>query len=282
MTTLCLRVSLQCLALICLASISSQCQAQVLPASGNTQVTADNAEVLFGTGAREIVVGGLLDIDMATFGAGSTVNSPFGATTVSFDASDVNTSTVSVDLQNESGLVIGTFTSNNLRLLALRSSPNGNPYSASFIFDDPLFTSNDAGTSGIVGTSLTITVTDNEFTGTANATTGLSPDEFLTNVSNGSFIIDQADVEILFRSGDSLFVERIGILQSDPNQQFALETTTTLLGDANLDGMVNFLDISPFIAILSAGPFLEEADVNEDDIVDFLDISPFIGLLSGS
>ena len=31
--------------------------------------------------------------------------------------------------------------------------------------------------------------------------------------------------------------------------------TTVLLGDVNLDGVVNFLDISPFISILSVGEF---------------------------
>ena len=46
------------------------------------------------------------------------------------------------------------------------------------------------------------------------------------------------------------------------------------------DGIVNFLDISPFIAILSAGDFVAEADANEDGDVDFLDIAPFIALLS--
>ena len=56
----------------------------------------------------------------------------------------------------------------------------------------------------------------------------------------------------------------------------------TLLGDCNLDGVVNFSDISPFIAILSATDYLDEADVNQDGMVDFSDISPFIGLLSSN
>ena len=53
-----------------------------------------------------------------------------------------------------------------------------------------------------------------------------------------------------------------------------------LLGDVNLDGAVNFLDISPFIALLSNGDFQAEADINEDTDVNFLDISPFIAILS--
>ena len=53
-----------------------------------------------------------------------------------------------------------------------------------------------------------------------------------------------------------------------------------LLGDVNQDGLVNFLDISPFISLLGSGGFLAEADVDGSGDVDFLDISPFITLLS--
>jgi len=52
------------------------------------------------------------------------------------------------------------------------------------------------------------------------------------------------------------------------------------LGDVNQDGIVNFLDISPFITRLSVGTFLAEADIDGNGIVNFLDISPFIVLLS--
>lgn len=77
----------------------------------------------------------------------------------------------------------------------------------------------------------------------------------------------------------------------DVNSQLALpqvafmgsilaELGTPLPGDVNLDGIVNFLDISPFISLLSGGGFQLEADVNQDGAVNFLDISPFISLLS--
>ena len=52
------------------------------------------------------------------------------------------------------------------------------------------------------------------------------------------------------------------------------------LGDVNLDGSVDFLDIAPFISVLTNGVFQEEADTNEDGVVNFLDIASFIGLLS--
>ena len=55
---------------------------------------------------------------------------------------------------------------------------------------------------------------------------------------------------------------------------------TPLLGDVNLDGNVNFLDISPFIALLANGGFQTEADINGDGMVSFLDIAPFIAILS--
>ena len=53
-----------------------------------------------------------------------------------------------------------------------------------------------------------------------------------------------------------------------------------LLGDVNLDGMVNFLDIAPFISRLADMENQAEADLNEDGVVNFLDISPFIQALT--
>ncbi len=37
----------------------------------------------------------------------------------------------------------------------------------------------------------------------------------------------------------------------------------SLLGDVNLDGMVNLLDVDPFINLLTNGTFQAEADCNE-------------------
>ena len=53
-----------------------------------------------------------------------------------------------------------------------------------------------------------------------------------------------------------------------------------LLGDINLDGVVDFLDITPFITTLTSSSFQAEADINKDGIVDFLDIQGFIGILA--
>ena len=70
---------------------------------------------------------------------------------------------------------------------------------------------------------------------------------------------------------DQTFTSTLGTLTlADP----------VLLGDVNLDGVVNFLDISPFISLLAVSGMQAEADTNQDGMVNFLDISPFITILS--
>lgn len=58
-------------------------------------------------------------------------------------------------------------------------------------------------------------------------------------------------------------------------------TPDVLLGDVNLDGAVNLLDVAPFVELLSNGGFQAEADINQDGVVDLLDVAPFVDLLSG-
>jgi len=62
---------------------------------------------------------------------------------------------------------------------------------------------------------------------------------------------------------------------------YTVTGATVLLGDVDLNGSVEFLDIAPLIAVLSNGVFQAEADCDESGEVDFLDISPFITILSG-
>ena len=54
-----------------------------------------------------------------------------------------------------------------------------------------------------------------------------------------------------------------------------------VLGDVNLDGEVNLLDIAPFVELLAVGNFQAEADINQDGVVNLLDVVPFVDLLSG-
>jgi hypothetical protein len=54
-----------------------------------------------------------------------------------------------------------------------------------------------------------------------------------------------------------------------------------LLGDINLDGIVNLLDVAPFVDLINSGQFQAEGDLNGDGIVNLLDVGPFIELLGG-
>lgn len=54
-----------------------------------------------------------------------------------------------------------------------------------------------------------------------------------------------------------------------------------LLGDVNCDGVINLLDVSPFVELISSGGFSDKADINLDGEVNLQDIGPFIDLLTG-
>jgi hypothetical protein len=54
-----------------------------------------------------------------------------------------------------------------------------------------------------------------------------------------------------------------------------------LLGDVNLDKVVNGLDVDPFVDVLLNGPFQDEADMNEDGVVNGLDVDPFVAAVVG-
>lgn len=72
----------------------------------------------------------------------------------------------------------------------------------------------------------------------------------------------------------------------DPNtgiiSNYTFVKPSVVKGDVNMSGAVDFLDITPFIAILSAGDFQAEADVDCSGAVNFLDIAEFIAILTGS
>jgi len=56
----------------------------------------------------------------------------------------------------------------------------------------------------------------------------------------------------------------------------------TILGDVNGDGVVDGLDIQPFVDLLTGGGYQAEADINEDTVVDGLDIQPFVDIITGA
>ncbi len=53
------------------------------------------------------------------------------------------------------------------------------------------------------------------------------------------------------------------------------------VGDANCDGIVNLLDVAPFVDLLTLGQYLDKADINQNGMVSLLDVQPFVNLLSG-
>jgi hypothetical protein len=52
-----------------------------------------------------------------------------------------------------------------------------------------------------------------------------------------------------------------------------------MLGDVNLDGDVNGLDVAPFVALVVDGTWQEEADCNYDMAVNGLDVDCFVDLV---
>jgi phospholipase/lecithinase/hemolysin len=62
---------------------------------------------------------------------------------------------------------------------------------------------------------------------------------------------------------------------------FAL-LTAPVAGDLNGDGLVNGLDVEPFVHVLVSGPFDPVADVNGDGQVNGLDVDPFVAMVVGA
>ena len=63
---------------------------------------------------------------------------------------------------------------------------------------------------------------------------------------------------------------------------FLMFRIDTLIGDVNLDGAVDLLDVAPFVDLIATGTFQSEADINQDGFVDLLDVEPFVTLLTGN
>lgn len=87
-------------------------------------------------------------------------------------------------------------------------------------------------------------------------------------------------VPLTIASGPTSFTIDFIAAQSIAVVTFNLADDTVLPGDINLDGFVNFLDISPFISLLFSGVYQIEADLDQSGTVGFQDISGFIFALS--
>lgn len=95
---------------------------------------------------------------------------------------------------------------------------------------------------------------------------GLGGSEFIYNVPNA--------LDTFFRvSADD------GATNTVQLYEIRMVVTSHPIGDVDCDGVVNMLDIAPFIAVLQSGVYSLKADVNLDGVVNFSDIAPFITLL---
>ena len=60
----------------------------------------------------------------------------------------------------------------------------------------------------------------------------------------------------------------------------AINEIPELLGDLNCDGLIDLLDVQPFVEAITNSDFINKADVNQDNFVDLLDVDPFVDLLT--
>lgn len=125
----------------------------------------------------------------------------------------------------------------------------------------------------------TVTFSDSDIEGPVG-TFNYTNTPILANTGELGSIPTDPDFNSIMLSGSSAAGGTVGVYSSLTLTQ--MTSTVVLLGDVNLDGAVDFLDITPFIAVLSNGGNQAEADVDESGMVDFLDIVPFIAILSGS
>ncbi len=96
---------------------------------------------------------------------------------------------------------------------------------------------------------------------------------------NGFSLADfQVDTDLFQNPFGGTFYLSVDL--GSPNR-LLLNYTPTLLGDVNQDGVVNLLDVMPFVDALSSATFIDEADMNQDGLVNLLDVQPFVAALSG-
>ena len=95
----------------------------------------------------------------------------------------------------------------------------------------------------------------------------------------GDIISNQlGDAQMTLVNGDVITQDSVLGVELLANPEFL---QGIILGDMNLDGTVNLLDVDPFIWTLSGVNFIPEADCNQDGSTNLLDIDPFIQFLTG-
>jgi hypothetical protein len=214
---------------------------------------------------------------------------------ISFDLSTTTGALLSAGLSESNGLgagagdaffapANGNFSGNLIFGAATISNVSftGSPTDAGFVFSNGTVDSIDllglASASFNGSNDAVLLASDNSTVLVDFTTDAASTTETLIDATNGNLFAGQELGNAIFAATNGGAHLRGFTLGA--NLSYEIDPSS-LLGDVNLDGTVNFLDISPFIAVLSSGMFQAEADCNESGGVDFLDISPFIAILSG-
>ncbi len=118
------------------------------------------------------------------------------------------------------------------------------------------------------------------FTESAGVLTGL--DGFDPSASSGGFTgtIDLSSANLRGLLEGRFYLHLHTFVNPDGEARGYL-IPNVVVGDVNQDGLINLLDVTPFVAAVSGGPFVDEADINRDGLANLLDIGPFVGLISG-
>ena len=96
---------------------------------------------------------------------------------------------------------------------------------------------------------------------------------------------------MLVAAGEGIPIQAIESISGGSSGGIGIQTITlerpgndndVLLGDVSRNGVVNFLDIAPFIQVLSSSEPQAEADTDQNGVVNFLDIASFIQILTSA
>ena len=129
---------------------------------------------------------------------------------------------------------------------------------------------------------------------------GDSPRRLILDDATGQLIVATTEGELLTYdvNGSNLTLTDAELMTSSPSDMaYSSHSRVTavalpipdgvelvsdvLRGDVNLDGVIDLLDVTPFVAVLTGGSFQIEADINKDGLTDLLDVTPFVELLTG-
>ena len=90
-------------------------------------------------------------------------------------------------------------------------------------------------------------------------------------------------VDLVIQNDGPFFLQVDNTFPTDSGQyELWVYRFNGIQGDVNCDGVVNLLDVAPFVAAIQSGDGSPKADINVDGAVNLLDVSPFVDLLSGN